>query len=148
MSCYTQISAWMYNFNSLLPYWYGLVFQMITDKQFLADLEKEYPNEDWDKMPNPDSFSDVYTVHGLQWDIRHFKGNTKQHKVGFSVNAEYATIEEAQAQVEKCKVWENVIPESIEIRAGKPQEIVHKFLIKELRQDILDGKNVFPMYLP
>ena len=64
---------------------------------------------------------------------------------------------EAQSQIEKCKKWEStlyhrsrftVIPESLEIRIIKPSDAMDKWIMKELRQEVLDGKKVFPMYLP
>ena len=132
---------------------------MITNEEFMADLERDYPNEDWDNLPDPETFPDVYTVHGKQWEqTMPFKDKQlPPRQVEFEVGVEYATIEEAQAQVEKCKAWGTtyyhrstftVIPESLEIRAVKPREAVDKWLMKEFRADILAGKKVFPMYLP
>ena len=125
---------------------------MITDKQFMEDLERDYPNEDWDNVPNPDSFPDVYTVHGARWETNYMSGMRPPYwdtrKVYFSVEGEYKTREEAEEQVERCKTWEDIVPESLEIRAVKPREAVHKWLCKEWREDILAGKKVFPMYLP
>jgi len=132
---------------------------MITDEEFMAGLERDYPNEDWDSVPDPETFPDIYTVHGQQWEqTMPFKGKQlPPRKTHFSVGAEYATMEEAQAQVEKCKAWGTtyhnrstftIIPESLEIKAEKPRAAVDKWLMKGFREDILAGKKVFPMYLP
>ena len=125
---------------------------MITNEQFMADLERDFPDEDWDKVPDPDTFPDVYTVHGQQWDVQWMKGMRPPYwdcrTVSFSVDGEFSTIEEAQVQVEKCKAWPKVVPWSLEIKTCKPVAAVDKFLMKEFRADILAGKKVFPMYLP
>ncbi len=41
-----------------------MVKKLITSEKFMDDLEREYPNEDWGNVPHPDTFPDVYTVHG------------------------------------------------------------------------------------
>ncbi len=105
---------------------------MITNEQFMADLERDYPNENWDNVPDPSTLPDIYIVEGTN----------------FSVETEYATIEDAQSQVERCKTWDGVIPESITIRISKPRAGLDKFMMKQLRDEILAGKKVFPMCLP
>lgn len=124
----------------------------LTNDQFMADLERDYPNENWDAVPDPETFPDVYTVHGKQHESQYMKGMTPpywhHYQLSFTVDAEYATIEEAQAQVERCKTWEDVVLDSLEIRNVKPRHACDKWMLKMFREDILAGKKVFPMYLP
>ncbi len=125
---------------------------MITNEQFLSDLDRDFPNENWDAVPDPETFPDVYTVHGKTHRSTYMKGMQPPRwvhdQMAFAVDAEYATIEEVQAQVELCKMWKDIVLDSLEIRTVKPRHAVEKWLMKTLREDVLAGKKVFPMYLP
>jgi len=137
----------------------------MTDEDFLKDLEERYPNEDWDNLPSPESFPDIYKVSGyyrLGW--KYELGETQeedkwvfdelmakqQNKFGtpFSIHTEFKTYEEAEKCADKWKKFPHVHPSSIEIKAYKPDEILDKHLCKELRDKIKSGQKVFPMYLP
>jgi len=126
--------------------------RMITNEEFLKQMEEEFPGEDWDNLPDIETLPDVFTVHGLQWmdspPSGKFKGKFGKQKTGFTVQGEYATRAEAEAQVERCKTWEGVIPESLEIRENKPEKEVWKRFSKDCRDAIGRGEKVFPMYLP
>jgi len=121
---------------------------MITNEEFMENLERDYPGEDWDAVPDPATLPDIYEVHGWKWAEVGPPWKRTMRKQAFAVVTEYKTYEEAQAQVERCKTWEGIVPEEIEIRALKPSDAVWKHFDKECRERILKGEKVFPMYLP
>lgn len=125
---------------------------VISNEDFMKQLEEEFPGEDWDNLPDIETLPDVFTVHGYQMvdspPSGKFQGKFGKQQTGFTVHKEYPTRQEAEAQVERCKTWEGVIPESIEIRVNKPEAEVWKRFCKDCREAIGRGEKVFPMYLP
>jgi hypothetical protein len=120
---------------------------MMTNEEFMAQLQRDFPEEDWDSVPDPDTQPDIYVVSGWRWTDENQSGLNGE-KIAFSVEGEFTTREDAETQVERCKRWPGVIPDSLSIQAAKPAKVVWKHFCKESRSRILVGENVFPMYLP
>lgn len=119
---------------------------MLTDdEQFLKDLEKDFPNVDWDNLPDIETIPDIYIVEGMNWDVVK-AGLAKEIK--FSIDKEYKTKEEAEKQIEICKTWNGIIPESLTIKTQKPEEEVFKRFYADCLKRIKNGEKVFPIYLP
>lgn len=109
----------------------------MTDEEFMASLPKEYPDVDWDTLPSLDSYPDVFVVSGK---------NTDGYQ--FSVNGEYATIEEAQIISDRFSKMDTTVPGSVKIDKRKPREAVSLHIMNDFRKQILNGEKVFPIYLP
>jgi hypothetical protein len=43
-----------------------------NNEDFLKELEKDYPDTDWDNLPSEDSQPDVWHIDGMQWQRLHF----------------------------------------------------------------------------
>lgn len=43
-----------------------------NNEEFLKELETDYPDVDWDNLPDEDSQPDVYHIDGMQWHRYHF----------------------------------------------------------------------------
>ena len=112
-----------------------------SDNEFMAMLEKDFPNENWDNVPDPETLPDIYIIQGKQRG----SGNWPIH---FEVHQEYTTMEAAQIQVEHCKQWTDVIADTIEIIPKKSANAVWKWMYKEWKERIEKGDSVFPMNLP
>lgn len=76
-----------------------------TNEEFLAELEKDYPNFDWDNLQDIEQAPDVYKVEGQQHRRKVFKDSGHEIKdiIHFSIGVEYATLELAENQVENMK---------------------------------------------
>jgi hypothetical protein len=83
-----------------------------------------------------------YPENVEKWSVDY---QTREH---FSISNEYATLAEAEAQIERMKTWGNVIQDSVKIVEKSPSAAVDLWLLKIFREEILSGKKVFPMYLP
>lgn len=118
----------------------------ISDHDFLRMIEEEFPNEDWDAVPDPETLPDIYKVQG-QW-LQPAAGKRKECVESFEVQNEYVTREQAEAQLERCKTWEGVLPESLKIVTLKPWAALSRALYRDWRREILEGKKVFPLNLP
>lgn len=76
-----------------------------------------------------ESLPKIFVVTGRSYDhwpeteLNKRKGlvGQKPWEAHFTVNTEFKTIEEAQLQVEKCKTWASIIPDSLEIKEQLPE---------------------------
>lgn len=128
---------------------------MITNEDFLKSLAEDYPNQDWDNLPDLDSAPVVFYIkHKVKWtdkrDVERIDGCESQK--------EYATKDEVLLGIEEMKknpsyhtvqsrpvefLWDTV-----EICERKPHDLVCLHLMHDLRADVLAGEEVFPMHLP
>jgi hypothetical protein len=148
-----------------------------TNEQFLEGLEKDYPDVDWDNLPDTETAPDVWIIDGWEHErtvfLKHKDRDERERKrtIAFSISHEYTSYEEAAAKLQSMKtdpLWceekltdDNsdgpvpfikhmgpVIFERTTIRKTKPRESLNLYVMKELREKVLAGKKVFPMYLP
>jgi hypothetical protein len=73
---------------------------VISNEDFMKQLEEEFPGEDWDNLPDIETLPDVFTVHGYQMvdspPSGKFQGKFGKQKTGFTVHKEYPTRQEAE----------------------------------------------------
>lgn len=43
-----------------------------NNEEFLKELERDYPDMDWDGLPDLNAYPDVWHVEGMQWRRLHF----------------------------------------------------------------------------
>jgi hypothetical protein len=108
-----------------------------TNDEFMRMLAEEHANVDWDKVPDPDTLPDIYTIDGLKKDGK-----------AFSIDHEYASYQEAEFKVTEVRGWADVHGPSVKIRAAKPAEAVWLWCCKEWRERVMQGEQVFPIYGP
>jgi len=102
-----------------------------TNQEWFDLIAKDYPNEDWDAVPDVETLPDIYKVCGK------FKSKFNCSD-SFVVITEFKTLEEAKAQVERCKTTWGVEFDSIEIKSQKPKEALWKSWAKELREKLME----------
>ena len=112
----------------------------LTNEQFLKDIAIDFPDTDWDNLPDVSTCPDVFVVKG--------KSNEDKGTYDFEIDKEYTTKEEAEAQVKRMETWENVVPGSVEIIQDKSKDILYKYWVASCLKDIKEGKKVFPLLLP
>ena len=140
-----------------------------SDQTFMEHLAENYPDIDWDNLPDLESAPDVFTIQG-QIRYRYVyktKGKESKGYHGFTFGKAFATREEAEVALEQLKhdpqyseehlhgetcftdtylgplIWDQM---RIEVR--KPTALVDLHMMRAWRADILSGKKIFPMYLP
>ena len=113
---------------------------MISNEEFLASLAEDYPNVDWDNLPDLESSPDVFVVH--------FKEPGRFNPRYCQIHKEYETEEEAKRYI--TELMPKVFPEAydVEIRRSKADHLTWLHIFRELRNEVLSGEKVFPMYLP
>lgn len=143
---------------------------MITDKEFMEELARDYPNQNWDEVPDPSTLPSVYTVSGKKQIVTRSLINGKTTKIleHFQINTEFPTKESAEEYIEKMRptwskvvfrdeslTWRNKLVwsgpylfDTIQIQEKKPVDAVMLSTVAEFRKEILSGKTVFPMSLP
>ena len=117
----------------------------INNEELMQMIAEEFPNEDWEALPDIGSIPDIYKVRGKMMELFGMVGKQKWREVHFEVQTEFATREEAEKQVQHCYEWEDTVPNSIEIVALKPSEALWKDIYKDWRKDILSGNKVLPI---
>ena len=116
-----------------------------NNESFLAGLDKDYPNVDWDNLSPEESVPSIWKINGYTIEIE----NGKLRRSAFGVDAEYASKELAEVQVQYMKdTWTCLEHDSIEIYETLPLDQLELYLMRDLRAKVLIGEKVFPMYLP
>jgi len=130
-----------------------------TNADFLIDLEKNYPDMDWDAF-DIEKCPDVWKISGMQHRRMIHKKRVYEDKTGFEIAKEYTSYEDAVAALEEMKSsaqWAKGVPlgtygpvdwETVKITKTKSDEHVDLEIMQILRKDVLDGKKVFPLLLP
>jgi len=143
---------------------------MITDDDFMKELERDYPNENWDNIPDPSTLPSVYKIYGQKQVITKslISGKTTKRLEHFEIGVEFKTKEEAENCIkENTESWSKVhfsddsltwrrnlvwsgphLMDSIKIQEKKPSDAVAMSTIAQFRKQILAGEKVFPIYLP
>jgi hypothetical protein len=114
-----------------------------TNEEFMKKIERDYPDVDWDNITDINLVPNIFKISGYEY--------VNGHRKKFEIYQEYKSKEEAEVVLDQMRqnpVWSKVIWDSVKIRETKPLAAVELSLTKELRADILEGKKVFPMYLP
>ena len=148
-----------------------------TNEEFLEGLERDYPDMDWDNLPDIEDAPDVWIIDGWEHHRRRFlkhkdrEERIRNHTIAFFIGHEYTSYEEAAAKLESMKTdptWceeklsnDNsdgpvpfiehtgpVIFEQTTIRKTKPRESIDLHVMSQLREKVLAGEKVFPMHLP
>lgn len=140
-----------------------------TNEKFMEDLEKDYPNFDWDNF-DIETYPDVWKINATMTTRRVFlkTGSVLQSVAGYGIDTEFPSQEAAELfieqlksewteeklQVEKLnrpmpyKEYWTMNLESIKAYCTKPADALHLSFCKRCREEILKGEKVFPMYLP
>lgn len=145
---------------------------MITNEQFEKMLEEEYKGVDWDNIPSEENLPDVWMVSG-EYHTRtlHKKTMKESRSISkFTIEKDYENEEEAQNQIKemlhpdsnwmKEKLIKTIsgkyveefhgplVEESLNIKKVKQSKGLDLLMMKELREDYLNKKISFPIYLP
>lgn len=138
----------------------------LTNETFLEELERDYPGMDWDAVPSADNAPDVWKITGMAHRRLFHKDISKDCRdtCGYGIDKEYTSLEEAETALKKIienskeeLIRENiyvqeylgpVIVDTMKVYKTKPWKDVNLELMKSLREDVLKGEKVFPMYLP
>ncbi len=136
--------------------------QLQNDEEFLKYIAKNYPDVDWDNLPdNPK----IFVIEGKRSEKRIFKDYGKEMitTTHFVVGVEYATRELAEAQLKsmhetwaETQTYEHEYYTDIETVMPESWHIVEKYSIKDSELDMLAlfkekidaGEKLFPIYLP
>lgn len=126
---------------------------MQSEADFLEEFRKEFPDEqsikDFRALGEPPK---VFVVHGKTKARRAdrfktYKGD-RIEETPFTVDAEFKTKTEAESQVEKCKTWDGIMPETLEIREIDPSDFSWRMILLDLWETHQKEGLSFPMYLP
>jgi len=115
---------------------------------FLKQLAEEFPDEDWDNLPELDSIPDIWTLC-IHWK-KTWRGGDLIGGLG-SEEWEFETKELAEAHVEQMRQRDDahkVDFDSINISREKPFKGFYKNWCKETLERVNKGEKVFPIYLP
>jgi hypothetical protein len=143
---------------------------MITDEDFMKELDRDYPNQDWDNVPDPQTLPNVYKISGkTQIVVRILStGITTKIQEHFQIATEFPSREAAEEFIkERTMIWSSVffkdeslswgkrltwtgtrLMDSIVIEQRKPEDACVLATVADFRKQILSGKKVFPLSLP
>lgn len=110
----------------------------LDDESIVKHIVLNHQNEDWDKVPDPDVLQDVFVIYGKRLRIKDDGPYVGNNVIDFAIDGEFATIEEAQAQIEKCKSWEGVIVGSLRVVNHKPSHAIWMWYLKHEIKRIAD----------
>lgn len=137
----------------------------LTNEKFMEELERDHPGFDWDSF-DIETYPDVWKISAKTHErIYHLDDNESDTRImDIGISEEYDSEEEALAAIERIKLTtkENLIrknhlfetylgpilPDSYQIRKTKSDKAIDLEFKKICREGILEGRKVFPMYLP
>jgi hypothetical protein len=140
---------------------------MNTEQDFWTTLQQDFPDVDWDNVPDIESVPNVFEISGMRPRRLHFfDGKDIESQVSFGIG-EFSTQEKAITHLEEIKTdpqycsWYMtkshghmqeflgpVIWDTVKIDAVKPVESVYLDFMKHMREDVLAKKVTFPVYVP
>ena len=140
----------------------------LTNDKFMEELDQNYPDFNWNNF-DIETYPDVWVISAKTHErtvwIEDGKDDGEEIRImETSFETEYASLGEAEAAVERIKLstkeqlirdskyWRiylgPILFDSYKIRKTKPREAVDLEFKKICREAILEGRKVFPMYLP